>query len=61
MVLIVLLKTNGDINDIEIKPTKKTVEGFVEEQKLINYVKNKCENKGKPSSFNIHKKIKIRR
>ena len=59
MVLIVRLKKDGGINEIEIKPTKKTIEGFVDEDKLINYVKNKLENKGKPSSFKIHKRINV--
>ena len=59
MVLILLLKKNGDVDNIEIKPTKKTIEGFIDENKMINYIKNKCENKGKPSSLGIHKRLKF--
>ena len=40
MVVILLLKKNGEINDIEIKPTKKTIEGLIDETKFINYIKN---------------------
>ena len=57
MVLIILLKKNGDIDNIEIKPTKKTVESFIDENKMINYIKNKFENKGEKSSLGIHKRV----
>ena len=59
MVKFVILNTNGEKNDSEIKPTKKTLENFTDKEKFINYIKNKLPNKGKFKSLNIHKKIDI--